>query len=148
MIETVINYYPEYLIDKNGNRLQFKFDPTRNETFKDEDGNILDSCMSGLGEAIKIMGGLHKEELSLTTLTILNSIEKTIYKFRNMAIDAIKLQEKLMEMFITELKAIYAENKVAQAAFNRLKEKVSLEKEEISKNKELVKIAKEVFEKV
>ncbi len=41
MIETIINYYPEYLIDKDGKRLQFKFDFDQQETFKDEKGKEL-----------------------------------------------------------------------------------------------------------
>ena len=38
MIETVINYKPEYLIDKDGNRLCYKFDPDEVDYFRDEAG--------------------------------------------------------------------------------------------------------------
>jgi Cu(I)/Ag(I) efflux system membrane protein CusA/SilA len=38
MIETIINYYPEYLIDKDGKRLQFKFDFDQQESFKNAAG--------------------------------------------------------------------------------------------------------------
>ncbi|MGE4539489.1 MAG: efflux RND transporter permease subunit [Desulfovibrio sp.] len=38
MIETVINYKPEYLEDASGNRLQFKFDPERVDYFRNADG--------------------------------------------------------------------------------------------------------------
>ena len=39
MIETVINYKSEYLVDKNGTRLQFKFDSSEVDFFRDEVGN-------------------------------------------------------------------------------------------------------------
>ncbi len=38
MIETVINYKPEYLIDKAGNRLRYKFDPNQTDHFRNEQG--------------------------------------------------------------------------------------------------------------
>ena len=38
MIETVINYYPEYLIDEKGKHLTFRFDPDKNDFFRTEDG--------------------------------------------------------------------------------------------------------------
>lgn len=38
MIETVINYKPEYLSDKDGARLRFRFDPDRKDYFRDEKG--------------------------------------------------------------------------------------------------------------
>lgn len=41
MIETVINYKPEYLIDKDGNRLRFKFDPDEVDYFRDETSNTV-----------------------------------------------------------------------------------------------------------
>ncbi len=41
MIETVINYKPEYLIDKDGKRLRFKFDASPNDHFRDEHGKPL-----------------------------------------------------------------------------------------------------------
>ncbi|MBN1918755.1 MAG: efflux RND transporter permease subunit [Verrucomicrobia bacterium] len=41
MIETVINYRPEYIVDRNGRRIRFRFDPGRNDTFRAEDGTPL-----------------------------------------------------------------------------------------------------------
>ncbi|HID78709.1 MAG TPA: AcrB/AcrD/AcrF family protein [Planctomycetaceae bacterium] len=38
MIETVINYHPEFLVDKSGRRLTFAFDPTENDYFRDVTG--------------------------------------------------------------------------------------------------------------
>ncbi len=38
MIETVINYKPEYVIDKSGNRLRFKFDPDQKDYFRNVAG--------------------------------------------------------------------------------------------------------------
>ncbi|HID28776.1 MAG TPA: AcrB/AcrD/AcrF family protein, partial [Desulfobacterales bacterium] len=39
MIETVINYKPEYLVDRNGRRLRFRFVPDETDYFSDEYGN-------------------------------------------------------------------------------------------------------------
>ena len=38
MFETVINYFPKYLVDSKGNRLRFKFDSSKNDFFRDEAG--------------------------------------------------------------------------------------------------------------
>jgi Cu(I)/Ag(I) efflux system membrane protein CusA/SilA len=38
MIETVINYHPQYLIDKAGKRLTFRLDENENDLFRSEDG--------------------------------------------------------------------------------------------------------------
>lgn len=38
MIETVIIYRSEYLVDQSGERLRFKFDPDRRDYFRSEDG--------------------------------------------------------------------------------------------------------------
>ncbi len=38
MIETVINYKPEYLVDKAGNRIRFAFDPDETDYFRNESG--------------------------------------------------------------------------------------------------------------
>ncbi len=53
MIETVINYYPEYLIDKAGNRIQYKFDFNQQELFKDEHGKVLPALD---GKPYKVQG--------------------------------------------------------------------------------------------
>ncbi|MGB0716686.1 MAG: efflux RND transporter permease subunit, partial [Phycisphaerae bacterium] len=39
MIETVINYHPQYLVDRNGHRLTFRYDEDQEDLFRDADGN-------------------------------------------------------------------------------------------------------------
>lgn len=39
MIETVINYTSEYLVDDAGHRLRFRYDPEQDDFFRDVDGN-------------------------------------------------------------------------------------------------------------
>jgi len=41
MIETVINYKPEYVIDRDGTRLRFKFNPEKLDYFRAEDGSLV-----------------------------------------------------------------------------------------------------------
>jgi len=41
MIETVINYKPEYIVDKNGRRVKFQYDKKRGEFVRDEDGELI-----------------------------------------------------------------------------------------------------------
>ncbi len=41
MIETIINYCPEYLTDGNGNRLRFAYRPDRKDYFRAPDGTLL-----------------------------------------------------------------------------------------------------------
>lgn len=41
MIETLINYRPEYLVDQHGRRLTFAYDPHTNDIVRDEHGNPL-----------------------------------------------------------------------------------------------------------
>lgn len=41
MIETVINYKPEYLVDESGTRKRFRFDPDQKDYFRSEDGEPL-----------------------------------------------------------------------------------------------------------
>ncbi|RMD52006.1 MAG: efflux RND transporter permease subunit, partial [Nitrospirae bacterium] len=41
MIETVINYKPQYIVDKSGRMLKFRFDPSENDFFRDINGNPL-----------------------------------------------------------------------------------------------------------
>ncbi len=43
MIETIINYKPEYVVDKAGNRLRFKFDPQHPDWMRDVEGNKLNA---------------------------------------------------------------------------------------------------------
>ena len=44
MIETVINYKSEYITDKSGKRLTFKFDESENDYFRNENGEPLPSA--------------------------------------------------------------------------------------------------------
>jgi len=41
MIETVINYKPEYVIERDGTRLRFKFNPDKLDYFRAEDGSLV-----------------------------------------------------------------------------------------------------------
>jgi len=41
MIETVINYKPEYVLDKDGRRVRFKYDKKKKEFVRDEDGRLV-----------------------------------------------------------------------------------------------------------
>ncbi|HHM12856.1 MAG TPA: efflux RND transporter permease subunit, partial [Planctomycetaceae bacterium] len=41
MVETVINYKSEYLVDHDGNRLRFRYDPDAIDWVQDKDGNLL-----------------------------------------------------------------------------------------------------------
>ncbi len=41
MVETVINYKPEYLLDENGRRLRFRYDRGNKEFVRDEQSNLI-----------------------------------------------------------------------------------------------------------
>jgi copper/silver efflux system protein len=41
MIETVVNYKSEYITDKDGNRINFRYDEEREEFVRDKDGNLI-----------------------------------------------------------------------------------------------------------
>jgi Cu(I)/Ag(I) efflux system membrane protein CusA/SilA len=41
MIETVINYKPEYITDKDGHRLRFRYDKRKGEFVRDENGELI-----------------------------------------------------------------------------------------------------------
>jgi len=41
MIETVINYKPEYITDKGGHRVNFRYDEEKGEFVRDEQGNLI-----------------------------------------------------------------------------------------------------------
>ena len=43
MFETVINYRPQFLIDRHGRRLRFRFDPGENDLFRDQAGSVLNA---------------------------------------------------------------------------------------------------------
>jgi Cu(I)/Ag(I) efflux system membrane protein CusA/SilA len=41
MVETVINYKPEYLLDKDGHRVRFQYDKKKREFVRDENGRLI-----------------------------------------------------------------------------------------------------------
>jgi Cu(I)/Ag(I) efflux system membrane protein CusA/SilA len=41
MVETVINYRPEYILDKDGHRVRFKYDKKKQEFARDENGQLI-----------------------------------------------------------------------------------------------------------
>ena len=41
MFETVVNYKPEYITDKDGHRIKFRYDTEREEFVRDEQGNLI-----------------------------------------------------------------------------------------------------------
>ncbi|GAB6165898.1 efflux RND transporter permease subunit [Thermostilla marina] len=41
MIETIISYKPEYITDKNGRRVRFRYDETKGDFVRDEQGNLI-----------------------------------------------------------------------------------------------------------
>lgn len=59
MIETVINYKPEYVVDKDGHRLKFAFDPSATDSFRDEDGEPL---LAPDGEKYVVRGKFLRDE--------------------------------------------------------------------------------------
>ncbi len=59
MIETVINYKPEYLVDEAGHRLRFKYDPEENELFQDLAGTPVPAPD---GEPYVVRGTFERDE--------------------------------------------------------------------------------------
>ncbi len=41
MFETIINYKPEYIIDKDGNKIRFKYDQKADKYIRDDQGNLI-----------------------------------------------------------------------------------------------------------
>ncbi len=41
MIETIINYKSEYIVDKDGHRVNYRFDPSEKDWAQDKEGNLL-----------------------------------------------------------------------------------------------------------
>ncbi len=41
MVETVINYKPQYILDKNGRRVRFRYDRSKDEFVRDPDGQLI-----------------------------------------------------------------------------------------------------------
>jgi len=44
MIETVINYRSEYIVDRDGHRIEFRFDPDEVDWLQDAEGNLLSAA--------------------------------------------------------------------------------------------------------
>nr|MBC8367165.1 efflux RND transporter permease subunit [bacterium] len=59
MIETIINYSPEYLVDEKGHRLRFKFDPDEEDFFRDENGEPVPAAD---GESYIVRGVFERDE--------------------------------------------------------------------------------------
>lgn len=59
MIETIINYKPEYLIDRDGNRLTFRYNSDENDFFRDESGAPL---AAPDGEPYLVHGKFERDE--------------------------------------------------------------------------------------
>ena len=59
MIETIINYHSEYLLDEGGHRLRFKFDSKNNDLFRNLDGN---PAMAPDGEPYTVRGTYERDE--------------------------------------------------------------------------------------
>jgi Cu(I)/Ag(I) efflux system membrane protein CusA/SilA len=53
MVETVINYKSEYIVDKDGHRLQFRFNPDETDWVQDKDGRFLPA---GDGQPYRVQG--------------------------------------------------------------------------------------------
>jgi len=59
MIETVINYKPEYIVDSSGNRLRFRHDADENDYVRAEDGTPL---LAPDGEPYKVAGSFIRDD--------------------------------------------------------------------------------------
>jgi len=59
MIETVINYRSEYIADKDGRRMKFRYDPDEVDWFQDREGAFLPA---GDGEPYKVQGKFARDE--------------------------------------------------------------------------------------
>ncbi len=59
MIETVINYYPEYVTDETGHRLTYKFDPAENDFFRNING---EPVLAADGEPYLVKGKFIRDE--------------------------------------------------------------------------------------
>ncbi len=59
MIETVINYHPQYLTDHSGHRLAFRFDETGKDLFRDKDGQPVPAKD---GEPYYVRGAFARDE--------------------------------------------------------------------------------------
>ena len=59
MIETIINYKPEYLIDKDGQRLRYKLDPEKTDYCRDEKG---EPTLAPDGKAYIVRGRYRRDQ--------------------------------------------------------------------------------------
>jgi Cu(I)/Ag(I) efflux system membrane protein CusA/SilA len=59
MIETVVNYKPEYLVDRNGRRLRFRFVSDETDYYRDEHGNPV---LALDGEPYIVQGRFERDE--------------------------------------------------------------------------------------
>uniref|UniRef100_A0A832A0N8 Efflux RND transporter permease subunit n=1 Tax=Desulfacinum infernum TaxID=35837 RepID=A0A832A0N8_9BACT len=59
MIETVIHYKPEYLVDKNGRRMRFRFSSMETDLFRDADGKPLSASD---GKPYTVQGKFERDE--------------------------------------------------------------------------------------
>lgn len=59
MIETVINYKPEYIVDARGKRQTFRYDPDDTDFFRDEDGTPVPAVD---GEPYRVQGRFLRDE--------------------------------------------------------------------------------------
>jgi Cu(I)/Ag(I) efflux system membrane protein CusA/SilA len=59
MIETVINYKSEYIVDKDGNRLKFRYEPEELDWFQDPAGTLLPA---GDGQPYKVQGKFARDD--------------------------------------------------------------------------------------
>lgn len=60
MIETVINYHPEYLLDEAGHRLRFRFDEDQKDYFRNANGS---KAAAADGMAYLVQGYYERDEL-------------------------------------------------------------------------------------
>ena len=59
MIETVVNYRSEYVVDKDGHRVNFRHDPDEVDWFQDKDGNLLSAAD---GRPYRVEGKFARDE--------------------------------------------------------------------------------------
>jgi copper/silver efflux system protein len=59
MIETVVNYRSEYIVDKDGNRMTFRYQPDEVDWFQDQDGTPLPADD---GQPYKVQGRFERDQ--------------------------------------------------------------------------------------
>ncbi|MFO7903997.1 MAG: efflux RND transporter permease subunit [Pirellulaceae bacterium] len=59
MIETIINYHSEYVVDEGGSRRRFRFDPDEVEWARDLEGQLIEA---GDGEPYRVQGKFARDE--------------------------------------------------------------------------------------